>query len=1044
MKKHFTDDNPLLRSEENKSDRFTLGNHQLPGDLRLNALELMNAGLLHVGEPPVSRASNWVQVGPTAIPNAGTVSYYYYDRDRDRALANGRVTTIVVDSINSDIIYLGAAQGGVWKTKDRGRNWTATSDFEISLAIGALAMDPSDHLILYAGTGEGNYSGDSYYGNGILKTTNGGVTWENFGLREFALARFSRIVVHPKRTAMVFAAVTSSDDPDIAAGIYRSVDGGKTWTHMKGGLPATNSEGATDIVLDPTKPDIAYAAFYRKGIYKTEESTNEEPFWKPLNIEDLEPESFNRIALGISSSSPDHVYALITTRSRPIDEKYDDPYKPNSFRGADGRQYESSIIDHFYRSTNGGENWERIPLPGAGTLSTPWEKDSIGGQGTYNLNIAVDLSTPDIVYLSGISLWKAVRNSKTYAWSITDIGKLMHPDNHALAFDPKNTATIFAGNDGGIYRSENGGETWDDTINEGLCITQFEFMAQHPTSDTLILAGTQDNGTLQFRNTSAFYRSAGGDGGFVAIDPKNPKNFLRQYVKTSLYRSTRAGQIDKWTEKGWTEIDEGIRGSPCLFYAPFVLDTSDSRNIAFGSDRIFLDVYQGNGRWRAPDSPIELPNLLKMEEANALGLRQQELISAINYVNSDPGLIYAGTNYGKVFRVTRTGGQWQAVSVHDFPPEEELRERKVWDIATYPTDSNTIVVVMAGFGSKEKPRSHVWRGRISSKDETAKWEDITPHSNEGRIIDVPVNAVVIDDLVQEIMYIGTDIGVFRTNNAGKSWTKFSEGLPNCAIFDMKLYTKADKNGKPKQLLRVATHGRGIWERRLDVDSMPNVDIYVRDHLMDTGRFIPSQSNLKVAFDDPLRNIDLDKTILYWHMCPDIKVDAPPYKFKDSETVDYIKFEYELPEADIKRGQFNHIYVQIHNRGIRPAGENPTDQVKIRLLYADITQHESKYPLLPSDFWKGSSNNSFDQSIWKQIGDVKPLPYNHKTLTNTEPTILDWVLNIDSDKTTSVCLLLVVDSPEDPIPEANKNIFDIENLVRIEKRIGLKKVNVVDA
>ena len=150
-------------------------------------------------------------------------------------------------------------------------------------------------------------------------------------------------------------------------------------------------------------------------------------------------------------------------------------------------------------------SWDRIPLPGFSyDRNYP---DSIGPQGSYNINVAVDPTTPDRVYLSGIVLWKATRNTETSKWDVISIGDSIHTDNHAFAFNPLNHIVIYAGTDGGIYRSYNSGDTWDDDINEGLCITQFGYMDQHPSSDAMILAGTQDNGTLQFRNSPAFYFS---------------------------------------------------------------------------------------------------------------------------------------------------------------------------------------------------------------------------------------------------------------------------------------------------------------------------------------------------------------------------------------------------------------------------------------------------------------------------------------------------------------------------------------------------------
>jgi photosystem II stability/assembly factor-like uncharacterized protein len=984
-------DNPLLRHRATMSDLFAKDKKLPLGELRVDALKHTSMMLPKVpffehkiSGPPVSGASNWVQLGPTAIPDGQTLSTYYYPQfSRQRpstATLTGRVTAIIVDPTDPKIIYLGAAQGGIWKTIDGGRNWAPKSDNEISLAIGAIAMDPTNHLILYAGTGEGNYAGDSYYGNGVLKSKDGGNTWSLCGNDTFSLARFSRLTVNPITPDIVFAAITSSDNPRVASGVYRSDDGGVNWTRMKRGLPSIRNQGATDIVLDPTNPSTAFAAFYGSGIYKTSQANSVDPLWKKLNVTGLNPNEFSRISLGISQSSPQIIYALVADNS------------------------DDAIINKFYRTIDGGNSWERIPLPGRAN-SSPWEDDSIGGQGFYNLNVAVAPTTPDIVYLSGVSLWKAVRNTATNKWTITDIGKPIHPDNHAFAFDPSNDLVIYAGNDGGIYKSKDGGNSWSDVINEGLCITQFEFMTQHPNSDALVLAGTQDNGTIQFRNNPAFYFSDYGDGGFTAIDPNDPNIFFHQYTNSSLYRSARAGKMESWKD-----IEYSLSGSRCLFYAPFVLDQSNPKNIAFGADRIFLDANQGLSRW--PVS-IPLPNI------------SSDLVSAINYVRSD--LIYAGTDGGKVYCLTKEDNHWRARDIHAPPLPEGML---IWDVATQPGDMNTIIVVMAGFYSNDDYGGHVWRGSVPTTG-VASWVDISgKRGTQGRLPNVPVNAISIEEDNPQTMYIGTDTGVYRTNNGGLAWTPFNEGLPNCAVYDMRIHI-------PTRLIRIVTHGRGMWERKLDAHSMSDIDIFVRDNLMDTGRLTPSPINISAAFDDPLQHVSLGD-VLSWSMCADIKVDAlegfPSSYQMDIEDVDYIAFESRLYHRDPKRGRINRIYVQVHNRGIRPA-----ENVNVKILYADIS---AGYPDLPPDFWTTFPGNSTDTTKWIPIGEAKTLPSPPKTLTNTEPTILAWEWTPPPNVSNRLGLIVILDSPADQIPGANK-IFNVAELVRIEKHVGLKDLLVVN-
>jgi hypothetical protein len=677
----------------------------------------------------------------------------------------------------------------------------------------------------------------------------------------------------------------------------------------------------------------------------------------------------------------------------------------------------NSVIDKFYRTVDGGSSWTLIRLPN----TTVWGQlypNSIGPQGTYNLNVAVDPTTPDIVYLSGVPLLKAIRNISTNAWVFREIGGAIHPDNHAFAFHPRNNLVIYAGNDGGIYKSIDGGTSWNDTINEGLCITQFEFMDQHPTSDAVVFGGTQDNGTQQFRNNSVFYHAADGDGGYVAIDPDNPNNVLHEYYNPTPHHSTEAGKFGrKGIDEGgtWVNVSVGLSGDvrdgTSLFYPPFTLDQSNSKNIALGTYKIFLDTNQGANRWR---TSIELPTLSS----------PGEVVTAINYAKSD--LIYAGTSRGKVFRLTKNGNRrkWNVEAIQASP----LPTRFIWDIATHPDDVNTLFLVMAGFGSRQQPLSHVWRGKVSETGTitTTAWTDIS-RWNEGRLPDIPINAIAIEPNTPDTIYIGTDVGVFRTINGGSTWTRFSQGLPNCAVFDMRIHLA-------KRLLRAVTHGRGIWELKLDVQAMPDVDIFVRDHLMDTGRFTSSSDNIAAAaaFEDLLQNIKLGDR-LSWSMCADIKVDSPFYQM-NIDDVDYVAFETRLQHRNPQRGRVNRVYVQVHNRGIKSA-----DNVIVKILYADTS---NGYPPLPSDFWTSFPNNPSDTTNWKPIGKAQVLPSLPRTLTNTEPTILAWEWSTSVDIADNVGLLVVTDSSEDPIPGTNK-VFNIGDLVPNEKHVGLRDLHIID-
>ncbi len=742
---------------------------------------------------------------------------------------------------------------------------------------------------------------------------------------------------------------------------------------MTNGLPSISPSiiAATDVVIDPSSLNTVYVAFWGDGIYKSTNVDASTPKWTKLNT-GLSAGDITRIALAISQSPKQILYALI------VDNNGD-------------------LINKFYRTTNGGTSWSSITLPGGSIGGDSIPPGTIGGQGAYNLNVAVDPTRPDIVYLSGISIWKAVRNSATNVWTITDIGRNIHGDNHAFAFDSTNHM-IYAGSDGGIYKSPDEGTTWIDTINEGPCITQFEFMDQHPTSDAVVFGGTQDNGTEQFRNSPVFYHAADGDGGFVAIDPNQPNNVIHEYYEASPERSIHGGKFGTGNPEWGTwddDISMGLVGES-LFYPPFTLDQTNPNNIAFGTDRVNLDPAQGTHRW---PTKVRIPGL-------------KGLISAINYVNSN--LIYVGTTQGEVYCLTKSGATWKLTAINAIP----LPARWVWDVATRPDDPNTVIVVMAGFG---KP--HIWRGAVRTNG-PATWTDISG-TGSGRLPDIPINSLAIEPDAPDTMYIGTDIGVFRTTNGGTTWTQFSQGLPNVAVYDMRLHT-------PTRLLRAATHGRGMWERKLDTTSMPDINIYVRNNLMDTGRIAPSPSDVTAAFDDPLQHVALGDQLSWWQ-CADIKIDTQEGSTRDYQMnvtdVDYVAFESKLEHRNPQRDAINRVYVQVHNRGIQPA-----TNVTVKILYADAS---SGYPDLPSDFWTAFPDDPTDTSQWAPIGSAKIIP----SLSPTEPAVLEWDWSTPATAADPSCLLVVTNCPSDPIPEENK-VFNIDALVPNEKRVGLRKLDVV--
>jgi photosystem II stability/assembly factor-like uncharacterized protein len=951
------EDNPRERLGVHAGARLRNSPKRSLAKLRVTAIrEARREVLSPAPSPVVPGASNWVQLGPTAIPLGQTYS-------GARVLVSGRVTEILVHPSSPSIMYTATARGGVWKSTDGGVNWAPKSDNEASLAIGALALARSAPDTLYAGTGEGNIYyyrtlypenslNEAYEGSGVLKSLDGGNTWTLQGTAQFTGAAFFGIAVHPTDPDTAFAATTR--------GLFRTTNGGTNWSQLTNGLPAISSSvfAATDVAIDPATPSTVYVAFWGRGVYRTTNGLAANPsFSKITGI----PAGSSRIAIAVSPTNPARVYAAVADAS-------------DNFSG-------------LYRTVAGGggaPTWQAIPFSGA----------SVFAYGAYTLNVAVDVSTPDIVYVSGVSLFRIVRNAATGAWSASDIGGPIHPDNHALATHPTDNLRIYAGNDGGVYQSDDGGGTWQDDVNTDLCIAQLEFIDQHPASDAVVIGGTQDNGTEQFRNSGVFNHAADGDGGAAMIDQSNPRNVIHTYYGASPQRSTQGGTFGTWAD-----VSSGLIGGG-LFYPPMAADATNSNNVAFGTDRICLDSAQGTGGW---PTRVTLPG--------ASGS-----VSALDYVNSS--LIYAATAAGQVYRLTRSGATWTASAIHAAP----LPSRWIWDVAAMPGDPNTVVVVLAGFGT-----SHAWQGAVAASGTSATWTDISGAAPNS-LPDVPVNSLQIDPTTATTMYVGTDIGVFRTTNGGASWVSFNNGLPNTAVYDLQLQATT-------RLLRAATHGRGLWERRLDTTTTPNVELFVRDHVMDTGRMSPSASSIAAPFADPLQGVMLGAP-LWWWQCADIKIDSqegtPPHYQMPVAEVDFVAFESRLAHRSVKRSRVNRAYVQVHNRGVSTA-----TGTLAKILYADAS---SGLPSLPSDFWTAFPNDSsIAGSPWKPIGAYKTAP----PIAPSREVVLEWNWTPPATAAEHSCMLVVVDSSSDPIPTANR-VLDVGTLVSRERRVGLRNLHVVNA
>ncbi len=654
-------------------------------------------------EPMLSGAANpWVALGPAPVRAGETLS--------SPAPVAGRVTSL---ALSGGTLYAGTAGGGVWSTTDNGAHWHALSDSLPSSAIGCLAVDPSNPATIYAGTGEMNFSYDSYFGRGILKTTNSGKTWSVIGASFFTGHYISSIVIDPNHPNTLYV----SDD----AGVYRSQDGGFTWTKV---LDPSNFP-VVGLVMSPTDSATVYALVGLGGIYKTTDSGQ---VWTLLTG-GLPTKGFGVMSLAVNPANSQQLYAS---------------FAQDAALGHD--------LLGMYTSSDGGATWSLLPnVPPYFDRSYSYGgPPGKSGQGQYDNVLAVDPANPAHIFAGGITL---VESSNGGAHWInlatpgqTGFAVALHPDQHALLFDAK--GDLFVGNDGGVWEMTAAG-VWKD-ISGNLNITQF-YPGLSVSPYGSLAGGTQDNGTVQYQGAPAWAQLIGGDGGFTALDPAQPQTQYTEYIHGGvLFRSKNGGV--SFTSGSPNYKDQQAIGLPM----PLAVSRAHPSDLWLGADRVYKSTDRG-ASWTAVSPVFPAPSGSRGDPLTALTQAQSGSI------------LYAGTLAGRLFASFDAGKTWTNIT-----PAYADPAASVTSITPNPANPRQITVTYGGY---DYPANavHVLVTPDAANARPA-WQNVTGN--------LPLSPVDSSLALGDQIYVGTDQGVYTAARGSANWTLYGQLLPHTPVVSL--------------------------------------------------------------------------------------------------------------------------------------------------------------------------------------------------------------------------------------------------------------------
>ena len=676
-----------------------------------------------------SATSDWTLLGPIEEPQ----------NHSGRSI--GRLSAITFHPTDTTQIWAGAPSGGVWKSNDNGLSWEPLTDDLPNIGVSEIVVNPHNTDTIYISTGDGS-SGDTY-SFGVLRSSDGGASWDTTGL-SFGVSQqrnIRRMIMDSTNTNVLIAASTN--------GIYRTSDAGVTWEQVQNGNFC----------------DIEFKPFSNDTVYATTNSSSSAPFfisydngqsWS-ASTDGMNTGDMRRTKVAVSPDNPNVVYTLSSSSNG------------SSFHGV-------------YRSENAGVTWSQMATS-PNILNGDEFGDGDGGQGWYSMELAVSPNNVDEVKVGGVNLWQSINGGANFTleahWTGAN-GTYVHADHHRLEYNTI-TGQFYVGCDGGLYRRShyfNGFET----ISSGMSITQFYRLANSQSDETILLAGSQDNGSFRWKN-DIWQQVYGGDGMEQMINPEN---------SNIMYSTIQRGELHKSVDGG-NNYGDDIAPTEGAWVTPFMMEPGEPDVLYAASNTKVYRSDAGGGDWYEFS-----PGLVTVNSGQLIML---------DVAHSNTEYVVAGSR--RTIRITTDlGGNWNNIL-------SGLPGNNMTYVAFDPFEENTLWVTFSGYTEGEK----IYR----SQDAGETWENMSMN-----LPNLPANCVEIERSSRGGVYVGTDVGVYYWDNTLSEWEPYMTGLPNVIVNELEIHEATNT-------IRAATYGRGLWESAtrnyINVGIEDNLDLGTNNELL---------------------------------------------------------------------------------------------------------------------------------------------------------------------------------------------------------------------